>query len=268
MSDLIMTISDDEEEGLQPRVAGRKRALVAGEEGGAASESGSDSDGSEDDDRHDDSDSDGDEDEADAGKGADENADEDDEDDESFKFGDESFHFEASDSDSDDEVVHAWDLSDARAAAVQDTRGTNLRAKIDATLRRKGPTVHDLPVEDTAAAEAQAVEDAAAVERPVSDKARKKQQAKALKALAASARRGGGSSEAPEKAVVTQKPNVQHSHKGWNELALSRPLLRAVKDLGFANPTPIQAEAIPLALQGESPTGTSPFPSRWLVLIC
>ena len=40
-------------------------------------------------------------------------------------------------SDSDEEVVHAWDLSDARAAAVQDTRGTNLRAKIDATLRRK-----------------------------------------------------------------------------------------------------------------------------------
>jgi ATP-dependent RNA helicase DDX27 len=264
MSELIMTISDDEEEGKPPQqLAGRKRSKQ-GEQDGAESD-GSDSDGSEDDESRamvdnesDDDESDGNE--SDDGEGAEESADDVDEDvdddDESFKFGG-SFHFEASDSDSDEEVVHAWDLSDARAAAVQDSRGTNLRAKIDATLRRKGPSVQDAPIEDTAAAEVQAAEDAAAVE-PISAKARKKQQAKALKALAASARRGGGDGDTTnEDAVLASKPNVQHSSKGWNELALSRPLLRAVKDLGFTNPTPIQAEAIPLALQGRDICGAA-----------
>jgi ATP-dependent RNA helicase DDX27 len=265
MSELIMTISDDEDE-QQPQISTRKRTqpatadaaeAVEDESSGGESESESDEsagegEGSAEDSEDDDADDDG---------------DDDDEEDEQASFGG-SFHFEASDSDSDEEVVHAWDLSDARAAAVQGGKGTNLRAKIDATLRRKGPSTEVAPEEDAAEAEAQAADDAAAIE-PVSAKARKKQQAKALKALATSARRGGGSSSSSsgggggggededEDAVLTAKPNVQHSGKGWNELALSRPLLRAVKDLGFANPTPIQAEAIPFALQGRDICGAA-----------
>ena len=112
----------------------------------------------------------------------------------------------------------------------------------------------------------QAADDLKAVE-PVSAKAKKKQQAKALKALAASGKRGGGSSasggggeddtEEGEATVLTKKANVKHSGKGWEELSLSRPLLRAVKDLGFTHPTPIQAEAIPYALQGRDICGAA-----------
>jgi ATP-dependent RNA helicase DDX27 len=258
MSELIMTISDEEDEE-------EKRQLQRSEqrEEGADGAESDGSDGSEDEESGAVVDDESDGDESEEGEGAGESVDEVEDDDdeaeeeeESFKFGG-SFHFEASDSDSDEEVVHAWDLSDARAAAVQDSRGTNLRAKIDATLRRKGPSVQAVPIVDTAAVEVQAAEDAAAAE-PVSAKARKKQQAKALKALAASARRGGGSGDITnEDTVLASKPNVQHSNKGWNELALSRPLLRAVKDLGFTNPTPIQAEAIPLALQGRDICGAA-----------
>eukprot|EP00475_Leptophrys_vorax_P004188 TRINITY_DN12502_c0_g1_i1.p1 TRINITY_DN12502_c0_g1~~TRINITY_DN12502_c0_g1_i1.p1 ORF type:complete len:792 (+),score=306.96 TRINITY_DN12502_c0_g1_i1:349-2376(+) len=37
----------------------------------------------------------------------------------------------------------------------------------------------------------------------------------------------------------------------FEELNLSKPLLRAVKDLGFKAPTPVQARAVPLALKGK-----------------
>ncbi|KAK8791907.1 hypothetical protein WA158_005284 [Blastocystis sp. Blastoise] len=39
--------------------------------------------------------------------------------------------------------------------------------------------------------------------------------------------------------------------KTFNGLHLSRPLLKAVNELGFLNPTPIQARTIPLALSGK-----------------
>jgi ATP-dependent RNA helicase DeaD len=38
--------------------------------------------------------------------------------------------------------------------------------------------------------------------------------------------------------------------KSFDELKLSEPLARAVKDLGFSTPTPIQAQALPLLLEG------------------
>ena len=37
---------------------------------------------------------------------------------------------------------------------------------------------------------------------------------------------------------------------GFDELGLAPPLLKAVVDTGYTTPTPIQAKAIPLALQG------------------
>lgn len=257
-----MTISDNE--GDAPQISSRKRAKPepaeeeqeddSSDEDGAADDSSDDGeeqadDSSDDDDGDDDSESD--DDDGDEGPDA-----------EDPSFGG-SFHFEASDDDSEDEVVHAWDLGEARATAVQGGKGTNLRAKIDATLRRKGPSHDVVPADGAAEAEekaAQDVDDAKAVE-PVSAKAKKKQQAKALKALAGSAKRGGdgasGGGDEEEATVLTKKANVKHSGKGWEELSLSRPLLRAVKDLGFTHPTPIQAEAIPYALQGRDICGAA-----------
>ena len=49
--------------------------------------------------------------------------------------------------------------------------------------------------------------------------------------------------ETPETAVVL--PN------GFAKLGLAPELLAAVEDLGFSQPTSVQAEAIPLAMQGE-----------------
>ncbi|MDP0489605.1 MAG: DEAD/DEAH box helicase [Verrucomicrobiota bacterium JB023] len=41
------------------------------------------------------------------------------------------------------------------------------------------------------------------------------------------------------------------------ELGLSEPVLRAISEKGYENPTPIQAQAIPLILQGKDLTGAS-----------
>ena len=54
-------------------------------------------------------------------------------------------------------------------------------------------------------------------------------------------------------------PNVldgrDSSTKGFQSMSLSRPVLRGVASVGFTNPTPIQAKAIPLALQGKDVVG-------------
>ena len=39
--------------------------------------------------------------------------------------------------------------------------------------------------------------------------------------------------------------------RNFTELHLSRPLLRAVNEMGFVTPTPIQSRCIPLALAGK-----------------
>ena len=47
------------------------------------------------------------------------------------------------------------------------------------------------------------------------------------------------------------------------ELGLSEPLLDAVDDAGYEHPTPIQAEAIPLALAGATSSASRrPAPAR------
>ena len=43
---------------------------------------------------------------------------------------------------------------------------------------------------------------------------------------------------------------TQFDALGFDELGLAPPLLKAVVDTGYTTPTPIQAKAIPLALQG------------------
>ncbi|XP_015766933.1 PREDICTED: probable ATP-dependent RNA helicase DDX27 [Acropora digitifera] len=48
-----------------------------------------------------------------------------------------------------------------------------------------------------------------------------------------------------------QEPPPQVMHESFSTMNLSRPLLKAINDLGFIHPTPIQASTIPLALLGK-----------------
>jgi len=64
---------------------------------------------------------------------------------------------------------------------------------------------------------------------------------------------------ASKKSKKKKKEGKKQTHKGtpykkvndFSELYLSRPILRAVKDLGFTNPTPVQCAAIPPGLTGK-----------------
>ena len=47
------------------------------------------------------------------------------------------------------------------------------------------------------------------------------------------------------------------SQTTFDELGLSEPVMKAVRDLGFEKPTPIQAQAIPLVLEGRDIVGAS-----------
>ena len=43
----------------------------------------------------------------------------------------------------------------------------------------------------------------------------------------------------------------------FNELGLSEPILKAVTESGYEKPTPIQAQAIPIILEGRDLVGAS-----------
>lgn len=47
------------------------------------------------------------------------------------------------------------------------------------------------------------------------------------------------------------QPPPQVKHETFTQMNLSRPLLRAVNELGFLHPTPIQSSTIPIALLGK-----------------
>lgn len=47
------------------------------------------------------------------------------------------------------------------------------------------------------------------------------------------------------------KPAKEVTIRSFNQLRLSRPLLRAINEMGFTTPSPIQARCIPLALAGK-----------------
>src|SRR5262249_22098474 len=50
---------------------------------------------------------------------------------------------------------------------------------------------------------------------------------------------------------------TKHNLMKFSELGLSADVLRAVQDAGYETPTPIQAEAIPIILQGRDVLGTA-----------
>ena len=58
--------------------------------------------------------------------------------------------------------------------------------------------------------------------------------------------------------VSTEKEKGKsHSTRSFQDLALDSRILQAIAKEGFASPTPVQAEAIPLALEGKDIFGGS-----------
>src|SRR4051794_8510862 len=53
------------------------------------------------------------------------------------------------------------------------------------------------------------------------------------------------------------KDRMTQKSRGFQSLSLSSDLLEVVRELGYENPTPIQAEAIPSLLQGKDVIGQS-----------
>lgn len=50
--------------------------------------------------------------------------------------------------------------------------------------------------------------------------------------------------------AIKADPSIEKSTLSFNELGLCAPILRAISDTGYTHPTPIQAKAIPLVLNG------------------
>eukprot|EP00898_Chlorokybus_atmophyticus_P008103 jgi/Chlat1/8294/Chrsp78S07738 len=66
-----------------------------------------------------------------------------------------------------------------------------------------------------------------------------------------------GKANSKPAAFFSTPDGVQFSAKSFNELHLSRPLLKACTALGYGIPTPIQAACIPLALSGRDVCGSA-----------
>lgn len=67
--------------------------------------------------------------------------------------------------------------------------------------------------------------------------------------------------------AIPQHP-VQTTDKSFESLGLSEPILRVVRRLGFAHPTPIQAEVIPIALTGRDLIGLAQTGSGKTAAFC
>ena len=59
---------------------------------------------------------------------------------------------------------------------------------------------------------------------------------------------------APEE-DVKKSTSIETSSKGFQNMSLSRPILRGLASLGFSTPTPIQSKTIPIALLGKDVVG-------------
>ncbi|WP_435744605.1 DEAD/DEAH box helicase [Microbacterium sp. PMB16] len=59
----------------------------------------------------------------------------------------------------------------------------------------------------------------------------------------------------PEDAVLTDAPEDSPATPGFEELGITGPVLKAIKDLGYETPSPIQAATIPTLLSGRDVVG-------------
>jgi superfamily II DNA/RNA helicase len=54
----------------------------------------------------------------------------------------------------------------------------------------------------------------------------------------------------PVSTIVTPVDNIPLVSVKWEDLGLSPPILEIIKKVGYKSPTPVQAEAIPYAIEG------------------
>ena len=59
----------------------------------------------------------------------------------------------------------------------------------------------------------------------------------------------------PEDAVLTDAPDESPATPGFEELGITGPVLKAIRDLGYETPSPIQAATIPTLLAGRDVVG-------------
>ncbi len=60
---------------------------------------------------------------------------------------------------------------------------------------------------------------------------------------------------APEERVDTSKPKNYNASTSFQNMSLSRPILRGLASVGFSEPTPIQTKTVPVALLGKDVVG-------------
>jgi hypothetical protein len=144
----------------------------------------------------------------------------------------------------DPSVSGKWGTSRARVTATAHSKASRAAA-LDARLAERaaantGPDAPPLQASEDAG-------DEELKERKGSSKAKASRKAK--KAAAEGVEKEGAAEAAGEEEEEEEMLNVG-SASTFTELKLSKPLLKAISELGFAAPTPIQAAVLPPALRG------------------
>ena len=166
------------------------------------------------------------------------------------------FTFEENAFGSDEEVDQSWDFEKAIRVSKQQAKPsqrftTSLKEKIESALAKsksKVTTAQADEEEEEQEQEEEEEEDEEEEEKENEKKAKermKKVDKKVDELKMKMKKEKGGRKKG--KAVATS----------FSELNLSRPLLKAVRSLGFEKPTPIQGEAMPFILQGRDVCGSA-----------
>eukprot|EP00177_Eucheuma_denticulatum_P001158 GFKZ01002087.1.p1 GENE.GFKZ01002087.1~~GFKZ01002087.1.p1 ORF type:complete len:712 (+),score=115.76 GFKZ01002087.1:90-2138(+) len=165
------------------------------------------------------------------------------------------------------EKPSGWNLKDARAEAPKmlpfqtsiDEKIRAAQSKLDTTPPEVDPTIGDEPrkakrrIGDSEAATTHGViedDESSHLEHHRKKKARK------IKEASESVPEGV-SSDAVKKGKKRLRKEKQSASKTFSDLHLSRPLLKAVEQLEWEHPTPVQARAIPYILSGRDVCGSA-----------
>ncbi|KAI8851033.1 P-loop containing nucleoside triphosphate hydrolase protein [Chytridium lagenaria] len=157
---------------------------------------------------------------------------------------------------SDDDIGNAagfdWDFSSAKAMAKDGTNGRTSvddkiqRARQDTTLRElKLDGVSEEELEKTAKTATIKEKTTASNPAPIPDKKAKKMVELRSDSLEDTVREKRKADFFSSEPIVTEDTT-----DSFGEMRLSRPILKAISDLGYLKPTPIQSKGIPVALQG------------------
>lgn len=164
--------------------------------------------------------------------------------------------------DSDSDASHPWDLSTALSNAVveEETYQTSLQAKINARLAPEASDDDDDDKEEKNSAEPSHSKkksrnlDADSDGEDSDDSDDEKDAKKKEKSTKKEEEEEGKKKK--QQFTFSERPDVQTATT-FQDLNLSRGLLKAINRLGYDEPTPIQREAIPVALLGRDLCGSA-----------